>query len=264
MSDDAKIREFIAKGEVTHEWEVVSPSGKYRLEVKQYATRPGAWEVTNGIVYRTEDNHVIADVARNYYSFPYAWAEEHPTGHDYLICGFDYQGQTLIELDTGVRIDHLPESAKKGAGFCWAKYAVSPSGKYIAVAGCMWGFPYEVIVYDFSNPMQVQQGFPEIWCSERLGDNPDAWNPDYVFDWEGERCRIGRIEDVFLVPEGMDVPDKIKALHGKGDSEITDAEMDLICDDPSLPDKCFVESEVYRYWTPDGVEPGGISDWKRA
>jgi hypothetical protein len=128
---------------------VFSPSGKYSLTVESYGTGEGHWNYTRGLVKGTDK--LIADVVRNYSSFWYAFSQ-HSNGSEYLLCGEDYQGQTIINLDTGKRIDYLPEEAKKGHGFCWVTVHPSPDSKYLAVEGCVWACPYEIIIYDFSDP----------------------------------------------------------------------------------------------------------------
>ncbi len=105
-----------------------------------------------GEIY-TSDNNKITEVQRNYSYFPFAWIERHANGHSYLICGENYQGQTIIELDTGKRINYVPDSASQGAGFCWAGAYPSPDGNLVAVYGCYWGASYEVKMYDFSDPL---------------------------------------------------------------------------------------------------------------
>ena len=136
--------------------ELVSPSGKYRLAVTPYGTKPGCWGYSRGEVYRGDEQ--VADVKRNYSSFPFSWIE-HPSGHEYLVCGADYQGQTVIELDTGVRKDFLPDAAEKGIGFCWVVHRFYEQSRILVVEGCIWACPYEFRFYDFSDPMQ---GWPEL------------------------------------------------------------------------------------------------------
>lgn len=154
-----------------------SPSGKYRIVIESYKTTSGAWNYTRGLVYN--DTKLIADVKRNYCSFPYLFVEDHPNGHDYLICGEDYQGQTIIELDTGKRIDYLPDGAKKGYGFCWAHYETSPDKTLLVVEGCYWACPYETIIMDFSDPMTL----PYI----------ELENADDFIGWNGNLPLIGEI-----------------------------------------------------------------------
>jgi hypothetical protein len=103
----------------------VSPSGRYRLDIDRYTTGPKTWCYSRGIVWRLSDEAVIADVKRNYGHFWHAWVPQHPSGHEYLLCGEDYQGYTVINLDLATVLTYLPPEAEKGWGFCWA--AVHPS-----------------------------------------------------------------------------------------------------------------------------------------
>jgi len=143
-------------GESTEEF---SPSGKYKLVLTSFSTGPGTWSYTQGTVYHLGSDEPVAVVQRNYHSFPFLFVEGHPNGHDYLVCGEDYQGQTVIELDTGKRRDLLPEDASKGWGFCWVGYEWVPSMQALLVEGCYWACPYEFRFYDFSDPMN---GWPQI------------------------------------------------------------------------------------------------------
>lgn len=166
--------------------EHVSPSGRYRLVVTSHTTGPGTWNYSKGRVY--EGDRLLETVCRNYGSFPFLFVEDHPNGHSYILAGEDYQGQTLIELDTGHRVDDRPSAASQGFGFCWASYSVSPSKRTLAVSGCFWACPYEVWFVDFSNPME----FP----LPVLKRDADA---EQFFDWTGsDRCEIGRSFDIYI------------------------------------------------------------------
>ena len=165
---------FIAENEAPNPKEVTSPSGKYRLVITSYGTKPGCWNYSRGRVYAGET--LVSDVKRNYSSFEWAWAEGHPNGHDYLLCGEDYQGQTVIELDTGKRVDSgATEDTMKGFGFCWVRISPSPDKKVLAVDGCYWACPYEVVLFDFREPMKLP--LPEL---ERWDDVEefDAWQTE--------------------------------------------------------------------------------------
>lgn len=124
--------------------EATNPSGRYRLVISVHHTKPGWCNNSKGLVY--EGDRLIATVCRNYDAFPFLFVEAHPNGHDYLVCGEDYQGQTVVELDTGKRVDY-------GGHFCWASYTASPSKRTLAVWGCFWAAPYEVRFVDFDDPM---------------------------------------------------------------------------------------------------------------
>lgn len=127
-----------------------SPNGKYTLEIENIPTKPGCWDRTVGKI--SCDGKPLTEVRRNYSSFPFLWVE-HPNGHEYLICGENYQGQTVIELDTLKRRDFLPPEAKQGAGFCWVDYTFHAKTQMLVVSGCIWACPYEFRFYDFSDPM---------------------------------------------------------------------------------------------------------------
>lgn len=137
--------------------EVQSPKGKYRLVIQAYTTGKGSWNYTRGTVY-VGDAELVAFNA-NYSSFTHSFVEDHPNGHDYLICHENYQGQTVCELDTGRVRRFLPEEAAKGFGFCWAGHEFHPQTQLLVVNGCYWACPYEDRTYDFSNPME---GWPEV------------------------------------------------------------------------------------------------------
>lgn len=144
--------------------ESFSPSGKYKLVITPYSTKAGSWSYTQGLVYETATNKLITEVQQNYSSLPFLWVEEHPNGHPLLITHEDYQGQTVIELDTGLRKNFLPEAAVKGHGFCWVEYEFNAVHQILSVDGCYWACPYEFKLYDFSDPMN--KGWAELVDSD--------------------------------------------------------------------------------------------------
>ena len=139
--------------------EILSPSGRYKLIVSSIETKPGCWNYTLGKVFAVGSDTPIAEIRRNYSSFPRTWVEGHANGHDYLVGGEDYQGQTVIELDTGKRRDFLPPEAAQGHGFCWAGAVYDVASKLLIIEGCFWACPYEFRFYDFSDPMS---GWPQL------------------------------------------------------------------------------------------------------
>ncbi len=165
--------------------ESFSPSGRCKLLVRYYGTKPGSWNYSRGTVWAADDpdGKPIADVKRNYSSFEFAWIEGHPNGHSYLVCGEDYQGQTVVELDTGRRRDHLPPEAKQGHAFCWIDYSFHAPTCLLVVGGCHWACPYETRFYDFRDPMT---GWPEIEADECI--DCDAKDPEIDPDGVTIRC----------------------------------------------------------------------------
>lgn len=159
---------------------VISPSGKYELEICCYATGPKSWEYSRGIVRRLSDNKVIADVKRNYGHFWHAWVE-HPNGNEYVLCGEDYQGYSVVNLTEETYNVFFPEEGYKGFGFCWTAVYPSPDGLVLAVDGCYWACPYEIVFFDFSNPVILP--LPEIERCDGVTDPVIGWvdNDTFVF-----------------------------------------------------------------------------------
>lgn len=157
--------------------EYLSPSGVYKLVVTAYATSPGCWGYTQGIVYKVGSDTPIAEIRRNYSSFPHLFIEGHPNGHSYLVGGEDYQGQTIVELDTGKKSDSMSRGANVGGGFCWAQTRFDAPSRMLVVAGCIWACPYEYRFFDFADPMV---GWPEIESEVWIEDD-ERW-PEFRAD----------------------------------------------------------------------------------
>lgn len=164
---------------------------RYRLVITPIKTKKGCWNYTQAEVYRRKKDgpdEQITVVRRNYTAFPLEWIEKHSSGHEYLVCGEDYQGQTVIELDTGKRADYLPKEAKKGFGFCCSNFYASASGRYLAVSGCYWACPSEVRIFDFSDPLKMP--WPE------LHRDTDRETISWDYDENGEFAEIGTLREV--------------------------------------------------------------------
>lgn len=176
MSVDEKY--FVPENENTQcRSEHVSPSGKYKLTVSSFSTREGSWNYTRGKVFKVGSDEPIAVIDRNYSAFPFSWIEDHPNQHAYLIAGEDYQGQTVVELDTGKRRDHLGEDAEKGFAFCWSEHRFDPKSMILAVCGCYWACPYEFRFFDFRSPM-------DLWPELEMFEKPDAKDSEH--EWVEE------------------------------------------------------------------------------
>jgi hypothetical protein len=111
-------RFFIAENRIAESSQIfVSPSGRFQLEICRYSTGPKTWNYSRGIVTRIADGQTIVDVKRNYGHFWHAWVE-HANGNEYLLCGEDYQGYSVINLTAGTSQDFFPEAGYGGCGFC--------------------------------------------------------------------------------------------------------------------------------------------------
>lgn len=154
-----------------------SPSGQFSLEVSVYSTGPDTWNYSRGVVRRATDQVTIADIKRNYGTFWHAWVK-HQNGNEYLLCGEDYQGYNIIELQSGRNEVYFPEEAFNGSGFCWVVVHPSPDGLTLAVDGCYWACPYELVFFDFKSPMDLP--LTEL---ARIDDfeETEGWNANNTF-----------------------------------------------------------------------------------
>jgi len=152
------IEEFIKPENQKEETkEELSPSGRYRLLIRWYATKEGSWNYSRGTVTRVSDDLEVCDIVRNYSSFHHSFVTKGDT--EYLITGRSYMSQTIVNLETGQ--DMEPQDYHyNGSGFCWAQAKLSPDGNVLVVDGCHWAAPYEFRFYDFSDP--EGQGWPEL------------------------------------------------------------------------------------------------------
>ncbi len=130
--------------------ENLSPNGLYKLVIEVYQNKKGG-SYSKGIVINLKNNATIAEILRNYELFWFQWVT-HRNGCKYLLCGEDYQGYMVINLTHEDKNIYFPEEGYEGGGFCWTDVFVSNDSSLIAVDGCYWGCPYELVVYDFSQP----------------------------------------------------------------------------------------------------------------
>ena len=157
--------------------EHLSPSGKYKLTIQSYHTTrltgERSWEYTQGIIVNVKTSEELAVVRRNYHRFWHLWLVQGEK--EYLLCGENYQGYGVIDPQAKTVQHHLPEEAQKGHGFCFAEVRQTAPDR-IMVHGCHWGGPFEVRMYDVSNPTSLP--YPLIEQRDSAGD----FDPDFG-DW---------------------------------------------------------------------------------
>lgn len=221
--------ETIAGDPIEH----ASESGRYRLVVTKHATGKGTWAYSRGRVYDGE--RLVAEVCRNYSAFPFLFVEGHPCG-DFLVCGEDYQGSAVVELATG-RVVSAGTS-----NFCWASYTASPSKRTLAVEGCYWAAPYEMILVDFADPMCA----PLPVLANRGMENFVEWiGPD--------SCVYGRAYEVY-VPLNKPVEDLT-------DEETDEYERRLAAGEKGLTRMEFVDRvEWHRHVKSEANDERSIGD----
>jgi hypothetical protein len=149
-----------------------SPSGRFRLEVRTYRTRPNCWCYSRGTVIRIADGAVVADVCRNYSNFHHSFVSK--DGREFLVAGRSYMGQTIVDLDRAQEWnDPKHPDGYDGMEFCWAATMLSPDGTTLLVDGCHWACPYEYRFFDFTDPAK---GWPALPIRDAEGKDA-PWLP---------------------------------------------------------------------------------------
>lgn len=201
---------FKPKNKTDESKKIFSPSGKFYLIISSYKTGKNTWTYSQGTIRNSKNDKVIAEVKRNFSHFWYSWIQ-HTNGNEYLLCGEDYQGQTVVNLTKGTIKNHFPEAGYDGFGFCWTNAISSKDCEVLAVQGCYWGFPDEVVLFNFTNPDKLP--FKELKRVENV-EEIKGWNEnnDLILDREIE----------------------IRKSDGKLYDELTDEEQEILDNDSKL------------------------------
>lgn len=155
-----------------------SPSGNYAIETADYQqTKPDVnWRVTKVRITDAHSSELVAEFFVDDTHFFHAWLIKDDT--EYLICAENLcGGQTVIDL---VRRD-ISSFAPDEDGFIWARFFPSPDKNRIAIVGCHWACPYEVRVYDFTDPSVVPLSILKTVVLLEEEKDEIEWAGDYTF-----------------------------------------------------------------------------------
>ena len=98
--------------------------------MKEHRSR---YRYTKGII--TDIDHKTIDtIYRNFDPFVFSWVDAN--GEEYLLCGLDYQGYSIVNLMKKETKHFVPEEAYEGRGFCWAEITYFQRKKILVVDGC--------------------------------------------------------------------------------------------------------------------------------
>ena len=119
----------------------------------------------------------------------------------------------------------------------WTEIHPNPDGTVLAVPGCYWGSPMEMILVDFANPMQP----PWLILDRDEDEHFCGWSADGT-------CNIGRRFEVVDI-EGH-------PLHGKKEDDCTIDELEQVeayAQEHDLPEGPDGEDPGWRYQTESHV-----------
>jgi hypothetical protein len=181
------VRDRVAAGHLLPDEGFVAPSpcGRYEIRVEAYGDAPDGPDIPYRLVHvgNRETGQPLAILHRGDEAVWSAWVGR-PEGL-YLVCPEALEGgQTVVHLPTGAVASVIVADDP----FLWAEFHPSPDGDRLAVIGCYWACPYEVVVHDFHAPLDL----PLPVLSRR--DLPRN-------DWRFGR-RLGPSAFTLLSPEG--------------------------------------------------------------
>ena len=225
-----------------------SDSGTYRISITPMVFREkdteSLWAYTYCNVYKGKK--LLHNIKRNSEKFPFTFVENHTDGHDYFVCGEDYQAQTIIQLDTDVKKTFIGEKAERELEFCWQKVFVSPDNNKIAVQGFAKEKPKDfteyrgIRFYEFIEPLTL----PLKEIGDRIG---------YPFGesigWEGDSI------DHFLVA----VDEERRQSDDKRISSMTEGERNNTLSDSG--EGFAIKRVIYSQPISDGVRKEVYSEW---
>lgn len=131
-----------------------SPSGRFELTIDTFAEPGSDWHFTRGVLREVVSGQMIVDIRRPDPKFPFAWVVQ--SRGEFLVCGEDPESYNVIDPVHAVNVCTVPD----GSGFNWLTIYPSPDGQVLAVEGCVWGSPNQLVFFDSSDPMRSP--LPEI------------------------------------------------------------------------------------------------------
>ena len=170
---------------------------RYYYYADEAGCEPGHAPVDGEICRLIKDGSVVFEWKNTDGNSRVADIIHHSDGHTYFIFDEDLYGYSVLDLDSLQSMHYIPAESygrypeEFKETFIWCNCFYNPENDLLAVDGCFWACPGDVIVLDFSDPMTAVEA--EDWHSlyDRCGrDYPDL--DDIEFDgWDGDTlaCR---------------------------------------------------------------------------
>jgi hypothetical protein len=98
-------------------------------------------------VFQTDGNQKLSEFIRNDDSVFHGWLNVN--NKNYLLLSEDLQGKSIFDLTER----RFYSYSFKEEEFIWCEYYPSPNSQKLAIVGCYWACPYEIVVFDTSNPL---------------------------------------------------------------------------------------------------------------
>jgi len=125
-----------------------SPNKKYFFRSNYYlqTDKNRNWTVSKIEIFEAESEKKLFEFIRNDDSLFHGWLTI--DNKNYLLLSEDIEGKSIFELEDRKFYSYSYEDDK----FIWCEYYPSPDSKKLAIIGCYWACPYEIVVFDTTNP----------------------------------------------------------------------------------------------------------------
>ena len=143
---------------------------------KQYSITKA---VASKIILKNADKKVYEYYCFNSYSCGFNDIIHHKNGHRYYAFHVDLYGISYLDVDTLEVYNYIPEGYEHnneymcGESFIITDVHYDMESNLIAYGGCYWAAPYEVMVGDFSDPLNFN---PHLVSLRNISD------PEYNYD----------------------------------------------------------------------------------
>ena len=143
---------------------------------------------------RVDTGEVAATIRCNDAYVFHGWVTRE--GRDYLLCPEDFQGQSVVDLADG-RVEGFSTGEDD---FIWTEFHPSRDASLLAILGCYWACPYEVVVYDFRTPMILP--LPVVARFELPGNDARfrSWIAADAFEIEDAGGNVHLFDGLFTAP----------------------------------------------------------------
>lgn len=109
----------------------------------------------------------------------------HRNGGTYLLFREDLYGYSVLDLASGARFRYWPLAvAEGGEDFIWTDVHYNPQAGLLAVGGCFWACPYDLLLLKWDEPMRLPAY--GVLLSRQLDGYFDDYDGDVDFHgWDG-------------------------------------------------------------------------------
>ena len=161
-----------------------SPDKRYFFKSNYYrqSDNKRSWTVSKIEIFQTNPEEKLFEFIRNDDSLFHGWLTiEQRT---YLLLSEDLEGKSIFDFLNRDFHSYSFENDK----FIWCEYYPSPDGKQLAIIGCFWGGPYEIIVFNTSEPLNIP--YTELYRQDTFQEKVEWIDNETLKIGDAIKCKI--------------------------------------------------------------------------